>query len=246
MAKIDVIAGSIANTVVLTSNANGPGKNNGLLYRKNPKQTLVIQRSNNNKNSTSQPFQQTDQTIINLDARYEKILFQSQWELYATTISGLWENCSNCTQDTGGKKLYRQFNLFRLLRGLAITDTVPFTASVSPQKVASMSYETIASNPGLSIVEVAMESAFGDCWVTVNAGQGMMNPTFFLPATDQNVELFSGATWTAVISIITRFLQPPALPGTTFGNQQVCTFLEDGSPGQSNLNGNTLIWISNA
>jgi hypothetical protein len=234
MAQISSIASSICNTVVLTSEANGPGKNNGLLYACAPSGTKKIQRSNNNKNSRSQAFQATDQTVVNLDREYDGLPDQGSWIDYAASIEGQWQPCVNCELETSPKKLFRQLNLYRQLIRMNVVETVPVGATSTnmlPQLIILGDY---APPVGPWIQLFASPADMNSYW-TCNVGRGLQNPTCFVPSDQIGVEQLAGPIYDfgrLVISLMGIRPTPPSVPG---GKVRTCTFLGDGSPGQSTI-----------
>jgi hypothetical protein len=69
-------------------------------------------------------FASLDQQINALDARYGLLSNQADWVDYAMDISGDWNLCADCEEEGDGQRLYRQYNMNRLLSGQSVTDTV--------------------------------------------------------------------------------------------------------------------------
>lgn len=183
MAQINIFPESIANTVVLTSTANGPGKNNGILLTRLANGIYRIQRSNNNKNSKSQPYQQIDQTIINIDNEYKFLFNQADWEAYAATIAGQWAACANCEIADTAQKLFRVVTLNRNMLGLPFSTFVPTEQFVFTGVLSDIIYEGGSTTPPYFIASGGDISP-SPFWLTAIANQGLFNPMIQTSATE--------------------------------------------------------------
>jgi hypothetical protein len=99
--------------------------NRGTKKKTAAKATEAYSGSPSNPNGQSSAgFQTMDALIRSLDAQYDALPNEADWELYAANIENEWSLCANCRGDGSGKKLFRQFNFYRSLLGLG-TITVP-------------------------------------------------------------------------------------------------------------------------
>ena len=103
----------------------------GILYQQKINQSPTLQLSNQNRakmeNSGfagNSKFANLDRSITQLDAQFDALPNQADWNDYAANIDGEWALCANCTPMSSGKKLFRQYNWNRFLLGKP-TITVP-------------------------------------------------------------------------------------------------------------------------
>lgn len=128
----------------------------------------ILQRSNNNRPNVGRSprhhgkgpapgFGSLDQTISNLDATYDHLPNQAEWELYAANIVGEWSLCANCQTGTGGKKLFRQYNYNRLL-----TQRLVVTSPLDNTEFSDVAYlnATLTTGGGLNVTSIGWNTLY--------------------------------------------------------------------------------------
>lgn len=176
MAIIHNAFGVSVSTVILTSTANGPGKNNGLLMVLKPGVTAKMQRSNNNKNSKSQPYQSTDQTVVNIDASYDALPDKTPWVDWSVSIADEWQACANCEVGTGPKKLFRVVNLNRIFTGIGYSPVVPTDLAVQTGQLNEIQFQPDGA-PGSWVIFTVIVGDLVNAVCTSLCNQGQNNPT---------------------------------------------------------------------
>jgi hypothetical protein len=172
-----------------------------------------------------------DQLILHLDATYETIATQADWVTYAANIAGEWDLCANCSPDASGKKLFRQYNFNRTLRGLPIVNT-PVDNTEYAVPASLIFYYVDAADP----LGPSLQVSFGPTGITtiVTAQLGLQNANPSLDTTG----LLPIQTVTA--GPLFDFGQQVTMAVCTLNGPQEnwvsCNQNQDGAPGPRHVN----------
>lgn len=175
-------------------------------------------------------FPNTDDIVVMLDARYDGLADKAPWETYAGEMAGKWAACTNCTVETGAKKLYRVVNLNRLLIGLAIGDDVPEFLDTTGWGVIEIDYfGPVFGGPYFN--RSAVPETVTTLAVTSLLNLGLGNPTIIFPLGMSVNPITPGTTefgyWSETFELAGFDLSGP----DRIGSITTCLFGPDGQPG---------------
>lgn len=155
----------------------------------------TVQLSNNNRSGSKQgsaatavagnpEFQGMDNLILSLDATFDLLANQADWDSYASAQSGLWELCANCQPDYGGKKFFRQANFNRSLIGLPQLSSPTFDGPPTSGGGVTLEWDSeVAPPPSLYFPATV---SLWDGWAILQLGKVMLNPV--LPVSRSDVD----------------------------------------------------------
>lgn len=173
-------------------------------------------------------FKNLDQTILNLDALYDDLPNQADWEAAAVTFRGFWNLCANCAPDLAGKKLFRQYNYWRRQLGLPDTTVAPTTPqTLTLAGFAIWYYDVSTGDEHVLIQNFAERIGF---YVCPQIGQGMMNPIGSIDLSTVNVSLTSGPVFDMVKQAAFEIAAGSWSPPFQAFNCLWCQFMPDGLP----------------
>lgn len=174
-------------------------------------------------------FTNLDNTILQLDARFDLLPNQLDWINYATDIAGDWSLCANCAPDAGAKKLFRQYNVNRQMMLLPWVDTPDVSATAQENEIVDLNFRI--NDPGLGTVAIVHTA--GDpinTFMIVNVGHGLGNPCCTVTPADNGNPESSGAVFDTV-SAAAKAVFPSLAPGTSAVQLVwICEAGADGSP----------------
>jgi hypothetical protein len=176
-------------------------------------------------------FTPLDNQIRYLDAQFDNLPNQADWNAVAAAFAGLWGLCANCQPDAGGKKLYRQVQMNRSLVGLPPIGTPPTPSAGFVPGVSSAQWINQPSVPGNNNASVTLDELGTDVWVVAVIGLALANPIAFVASSESGTSFPPGTDIFKLVSqTITVKAAPAPISAGDFENQ-VCTFDVNGFPG---------------
>jgi hypothetical protein len=175
-------------------------------------------------------FLNLDNQITALDASYDALADQTPWVTYAANIAGEWQLCANCSPESSGKKLYRQYNFNRQLLGLAtVISPIDDTEYAQPTEMDA-TFNNSASSPPQDVISRWLPPT-NDPWVVAQVGQIGANPMYHMDEADNDVHRTAGPIFDFYLSICKALalLGPPGTVKTAVFN--CCTMMPSGAPG---------------
>lgn len=155
---------------------------------------------------------------------------KTDWITYAANIAGDWSLCANCQPDTAAKKLFRQYQFYRLQLGLAVALT-PVDDTEVAQLVPSFFTYHVNGLAGEYAVWGAAFPPSVDVHLIAQLGMIQSNPQVLLTPTDANVVLTIGAVFDWIKLCATTLLAQPPPGGAEVASMMVCPFNGTGAPG---------------
>lgn len=210
----------------------------GTKFQALPSGTFVMQQANNNrgfsgynvprmKPANNGSFQTMDLLITSLDARFEQLGNQAEWNAFAAANTDQWSLCANCEPDKSGKKLFRQVNFNRSQVGLPVeTNTAvlgPFCQVTADNIVADQ------GGTGAPLQAIWDGSGSGGAYyVQASNGSKLMNPILLWNTAFINVLIPGNSTlWQWVKANV------KVLDGAI--DLQLCFWTATGMPGISDI-----------
>lgn len=222
-----------------------------MLLSQDGKSTTMHKANNNRSNVKAQVqpgvvnqnnnFVDLDLLITTLDAQFDTLPNQSDWNDYAANIAGNWQLCANCAPESSGKKLFRQYNYSRIIAKLPLitvpTDNTAYAASLVTGIIWDINYPAQPDRMLVSILPPGIRQR-----MTYQVGRLNSNPTYFWQGTESGFHT-SGSSFYAFFS--TLYLAVTSLPPLHSSKSiQVpgCVADEHGAPG---LKTTTAITVQN-
>lgn len=234
MAKV-ISASGLPLAVVVNGQRINTGANGNLVMgpaTSNRKRT-------NSAVSTGMPvptpqFSALDNLILQLDALYDLLPNQADWEAYAISIFGQWSICANCTVILSGKKLFRQLNMARFLSGLALV-TVPPSGAAGPNAgPINLLLGTALGGPPY-VVEFVSAQNFDGCLFIAQQGKALANPSWIWDSSQLNVPQVAGTLFGFVVDLYNNYLAEHSGVPAAFFLMQACASGPAGEPGQPSV-----------
>lgn len=216
----------------------------GVMLTMNAQGQLVMQKKNNNYSAltrtrhadltlNNRSFGPVDEQVRQLDARFEIIPTQDDWEFYAANIAGRWTPCVNCKLESSGKKLYRQYNMNRARMGLDYVDVPVDDTAYEAAQVTQLEIQD-SNNPGAVFATANVIGSFDFTAIIANVGKGMANP--LLQGDEEYVNTVftrpdAGYDWALSVADAAGVLINDGAEHSR--KVQWCTWNADGAPGFS-------------
>jgi hypothetical protein len=179
-----------------------------------------------NRSSPTPAFQSLDQQIRWLDATYDTLTNQTDWEIYAINIAGDWDLCANCEPGLSGKKLFRQYNSNRTIMGLGLA-TTPVD---NTEYAVSGNLEIVLLGPPAVAVPTIVFGADGfapDVVIQPQCGLALSNPRITFGTITLGIAYVNGPQFDFGLAVVSALLPGPST-GTTYAS---CIWTGDGAPG---------------
>jgi hypothetical protein len=175
-------------------------------------------------------FTALDNQILHLDAVYDSLPNQADWETYAANINGDWSLCANCELVLGGKKLFRQYNMNRQAIGLAVVTVPVLNTEYSETRVDG--FDWFGPGIGNSWFCVGGIIPVPDIeWLQFQMGRVQANELVAVTPANSVGSITAGPLFQALQAVALFLSTGGAIPANTFLTIPACQFTDTGAPG---------------
>lgn len=213
----------------------------GILYQQPNAQTAKLQLANNNRSGqqvgalagltgSSPIFKNLDPVITGLDGQFDALTNQADWDAYNANISGNWVLCANCVLPNTGKKLYRQYNFYRMILGLPQESTPLdyFDTADGDLTIVQWEHDDLGTTDRISVEASPSTGGFVGVY-QLGAGLGNVLINWPLPCAGDYAP--GSAIYETAQPMIKAVVPDPGPGGTTSIEVEVCCCSPTGGPG---------------